>query len=461
MVGKISKKELEKAKKLVEHYFKDEAGNPFKATRTQLEVFWSIFTIKYPRLAFLAMTRYGKSEIVAMAILLRSLVFKELFVIGANSKELAQILMDKCINHLSDHPIFEKNLVLEFKNLTKKLQKRESKSEFTWVDGGGVKTVTLSATQKKSEIEAVIGKGTKRLILEESSAIPNNIVGMAMRMLGDNAEDNFCLKLGNALYLNHFAKSVRSKEYKSYVVDYRQAIKEKRTTENFVQEMKEEMIPRQFKAMYECKFPDPEEIDSRGYFALLKENDFCEKRKKHFGEKRLGFDPSEGRDQNAGILRSDTKAEVAHRSNISDLMTQTKILTNLIEKYKLKVEYVSNDGTGVGAGISDRLIEMGFEINDVKWGASAGDSSTYANLKAENYFALRKWVINGGYIANQDLRNELLTIRWKENTAKKIMIKTKKEYAEDGVPSQNLADALALTFNEPKLVNGNFGAVWI
>ena len=379
-------------------------------------------------------------------------MFRENFVIGANSKEMAQILMNKCIDHLSDNPLFEKNLVLVDKALTQKLKKKESKDEFTWINGGGIKTLTLGASNKKSEVEALIGEGATRLILEEASAIPNTIVGMAMRMLGDNAKDNFCLKLGNALYLSHFSKSCNSKEYKVYEIDWRKALSEGRTTEEFVEEQRLAMTKRQFQAMYECQFPDPEEIDSGGYFALFKREDFSKVEKKHKGDKNLGFDPSEGGDENCAFLRSEARADLVFKSHVNDLMAQANIMVNIMNEHKVDPANCFPDDTGVGAGITDRAREKGYYVKGIKWGSSSKDSR-FANLKAENYFSLERWVAKGGYISDEETIEELLTIRWKKNYSEKIIIKSKQEYAIEGIPSQNRADALALTFNQSSIPN--------
>lgn len=293
----------------------------------------------------------------------------------------------------------------------------------------------------------MIGEGTTRLILEEASAIPNNLVGMAMRMLGDNPDDNFCLKLGNALYLSHFSDSCESSRYKVYNIHWKKALKEGRTTEEFVEEQRQSMTKRQFESMYECKFPDPDEIDAGGYFALFSRSDFTKTIKKHKGEKSLGFDPSEGSDENCAVLRSDSRADLVFNSYVSDLMAQANIMINLIEKHEIDPGFCFPDDTGVGAGITDRAKEKGYYVKGVKWGSSSKDKR-YANLKAENYFEVQKWVAKGGYIQDEETIKELLTIRWKKNASDKIIIKSKQEYASEGIPSQNRADALALTFNK-------------
>lgn len=458
-------KEIEAGSSLIKIFFKDKSGKPFEATETQINIFLDIYLMRVSRMAILGMTRYGKSETASMGILLRSLIYKENFVIGANSKEIAQILMNKCIEHLSDNPIFNENLVLVDKVLTNKLKKKESKDEFTWVNGGGIKTVTLGANTKKSEVEALIGEGTNRLILEEASAISNNLVGMAMRMLGDNAKDNFCLKLGNALYRSHFMDSINSPKYKSYVIDWNLALKEGRVTEEFIEEQKQVMTRRQFESMYECKFPDEDEADKQGFKNLFFWDDFYlrdkdgkikrrQQIKEHRGDKYLGADPSEGRDENCCQMRSKTRADLIFNSHIEDIMAQGNIIMNLAIKNNVDQGNVFVDGTGVGVGVVHKMKSNDFYPKDIRWASADVKNKMYLNKKAENYFDLKNWVEKGGYISDEKTIEELLTIKWKEReNDNKIIIKPKDLQLAEGIKSQNRADALALTFNNSGIPN--------
>jgi hypothetical protein len=47
-----------------------------------------------------------------------------------------------------------------------------------------------------------------------------------------------------------------------------------------------------------------------------------------------------------------------------------------------------------------------------------------------------------------DRWNELSVMKWKKDTQDRIKMKSKEDMRKEGVPSPNVADALALSFNQ-------------
>ena len=267
-------------------------------------------------------------------------------------------------------------------------------------------------------------------------------------MLGGHKR-NVLIKIGNPFYKNHFFKSSISEKYKHIVIDYNQALREGRYTQEFIDEVKENMTGQEFAILYECKFPDDSLIDPSGYYRLLSDEKILNAKEivDHNGDLRIGFDIGEGGDENVGILRSNKYAEIIHVSKISDLMATTKIIKDLIEKHKVKSYNCFIDATGIGAGVVARLKEIGVGVTGIKW-AEKASSDNYANLKAENYIRLEEWMRNDGKLQPTDDWNELMVIKWKKDTQDRIKIKTKEELRKEGVKSPNIADAFALTFNK-------------
>ena len=62
----------EDIKELVKQLFKNDKGEPFILTDTQAEIFNLIFRKKYARNHIETTTRFGKSEVVSQAVLLRA-----------------------------------------------------------------------------------------------------------------------------------------------------------------------------------------------------------------------------------------------------------------------------------------------------------------------------------------------------------------------------------------------------
>jgi len=86
--------------------FKTESGNPFVYKPSQLDIFDLITTKKHRRLSILCYSQFGKSMIIAMAVLVRAVVYAEKWAIIAPTKDKTAIVMRHLIQHLFDHPFF-------------------------------------------------------------------------------------------------------------------------------------------------------------------------------------------------------------------------------------------------------------------------------------------------------------------------------------------------------------------
>lgn len=433
-------------KELCRVFFKDDYQKPLEITNGQVEIFNSIYWKEDPRVNVIASTQYGKSTIIACALILRTIRFKEAWAVVAGRQDKAQIIMEKVIQHIFDNKELIKKLDIDRAEPLERLKRERSKDRVNWKGGGEIRTYSAQTKSMKMVNDALTGFGSPNIVEDESALIPDPFQTMILRMLGGHAK-NTLIKVGNPFYRNHFFQSANSKRYKHIFIDYQQAIKEGRYTEEFIQEARESMTPQEFSVLYECKFPSDTEIDQGGYYRLLTDQQiFDQVDIEHQGELRLGFDVGEGGDENAGVLRSRTMAEVVHLSRVKDLMATVKIIDDLIKKYKLKPENVFVDRTGIGAGVVARLKEIGLEVTGIAWGAKPTIEG-YCNLKAQNFYDLAREIRVGLKLKPHDNWKELTVIKWKQDTAGKVKIKGKDELRKEGIKSPNVADALALTFN--------------
>lgn len=108
------------------------------------------------------------------------------------------------------------------------------------------------------------------------------------------------------------------------------------------------------------------------------------------------------------------------------------------------------DVGNMGAGVVDRLRQLGYAVTEVSFGQSAIQKDRYANLRAEMYFKMREWLQQGGCIPNDPkLKAELTVTEYKYTSAGKIILQPKEEIKEMVGRSPDGADALALTFAYP------------
>jgi len=452
---KLLKSEREKlneySKELCKKYFKDDEGNRFVLTATQAEIFSSVYFKLEPRVAVLTATQYGKSTVVAMAVILRSLHKRDDFILLGGSEKKARIIMDKVIQHLFDSKEIYKNLEYDHNESLEKLKHRKNRNYITWRRGGSIKILTANSNNTNAVKEAVTGEGGKNIIEDEASLIPDDLQGMIMRMLGD-IEGTFLLKIGNAVYRNHFYKSVNSGRYETITVDWRKALKEGRYSKEYIEEMREEMTPDLFASFYECVFPNRDEIDENGYRYLftdkLMENVFIDELTEEYksDDKILGVDVGRGSDTSDFVVKLPKVLYLESSNNSKDTMTQV----NEIKRINPKKCFV--DDIGVGGGVTDRAREVvGKRVKGISWNEKAEDSKRFKNKKAENYWRMYEFLKAGGKIVRHKNWDELLEIKYKIATDNRIMIEPKDDMIKRGFKSPNTADAGALCFNIKKI----------
>jgi hypothetical protein len=119
--------------------------------------------------------------------------------------------------------------------------------------------------------------------------------------------------------------------------------------------------------------------------------------------------------------------------------------------WRIKPDAIIVDAGAMGAGVIDRLRQMGMpNVFEVNFGGSAIDSTRYANIRAEMYFKILAWLKSGGCIPNDtDLKSELTVTEYKYTTAGKIILQPKEQIKELTGRSPDRADSLALTFAVP------------
>lgn len=438
------------AKALVRKYFLDDYNKPFELTDGQADIFNTIFARTHNRVNIIASTQYGKSDTISMAVLLRTRVFNESFAIVAGSKDKAQIIMSRVLQHAFDHPFFFKELELDANMPLDRLRRERSRDNITFMSGGSIKTFSADTKNPKALDSALTGFGSPNIIEDEASIINDPAQAMIMRMLGGH-RDNFLVKIGNPFRRNHFYRSSINSKYHQIKIDYHQALAEGRYSQSFIDEMRGEPF---FNVLYECKFPDETEVLEGGYRRLLIseyiENAFIDYEPSIESDDVpiLGVDVARGgRNLSVFVLRYPKSkfAMILEKNNDADLMNQVQRIIKYMDKYNIPPYRVCVDDVGVGAGVSDALRERGHNVTMVREGGSANDKR-YANKRAELYWQSGQWIRDGGRLLRDESFLELREIRFRENSQSKLQIESKADMLKRGVQSPDTADAYSLTF---------------
>jgi hypothetical protein len=145
-----------------------------------------------------------------------------------------------------------------------------------------------------------------------------------------------------------------------------------------------------------------------------------------------------------------------------DLMETTGRVVN--EARMDKPELINVDSIGLGAGVADRLRELGFNVRDVNVSESASmNNPQAAKLRDELWLSVKEWLTQRAchIPANDDLRQELVAPTYSFLSNGKLKVESKGEMKKRGMRSPDLADALCLTFAGEAALLGGRATKWI
>lgn len=154
------------------------------------------------------------------------------------------------------------------------------------------------------------------------------------------------------------------------------------------------------------------------------------------------------RDRTAIIRRKGRSAFNLERFTNYNTMEIVGRLKRIINEERPKKMYI--DCIGIGAGVVDRLKEMGFDcVEGINVARSANDKERFKNLRAELWSDMRDWFYGEMPVQipdSDEIHGELCSLGFKENSSGQLQIESKDELRSRGLPSPDAADALSLTF---------------
>ena len=168
----------------------------------------------------------------------------------------------------------------------------------------------------------------------------------------------------------------------------------------------------------------------------------------------IGVDPSEGvgKDKTAIIRRKGRQAygiETYLDYSPMDVAAKVSMIIDVE-----KPDRVFIDKGGIGAGIFDRLLEMGYsgKVVGVNFGSTAMNQERYKNLRAEMWDKMREWLEDIPIDIPDDnaLHQDLCAPEYKHTSTRQIQLEAKEVMKKKrGLSSPDVGDALALTFAYP------------
>lgn len=164
----------------------------------------------------------------------------------------------------------------------------------------------------------------------------------------------------------------------------------------------------------------------------------------------IGLDPArKGDDRTAIIRRRGRKAYKLETFYNIDTMELAGIMKRIIDKEEPKRVFI--DAIGIGAGVVDRLHELGYThiVVGVNVATRAEEPSVYKNCRAELWDRVRQWLIQDMPVEipdSDELQTDLCALGYKYDSSDKLQIESKDDAKKRGCLSPDCGDAFMLTF---------------
>ncbi len=126
--------------------------------------------------------------------------------------------------------------------------------------------------------------------------------------------------------------------------------------------------------------------------------------------------------------------------------------------YEKRPSEILIDVIGDGAGVVDRLMELGLPVRGINVSESAVYSDQYRNLRTELWFNCRDWLASKDHVlpvcdgscenrcVHDRLAAELTVLKYDHTSTGKWLAESKKDLKKRGFKSPDIADALMMTF---------------
>ncbi len=163
----------------------------------------------------------------------------------------------------------------------------------------------------------------------------------------------------------------------------------------------------------------------------------------------IGVDPAISDQDRTAIIRRKGRLvynlETHFNLNTMELVGTIRRIIDKEHPAKVMIDCI-----GIGAGIVDRLLEIGYDcVEGVNVARTANDRDKYRNLRAELWHDMREWLAQDMPVQIPDsdqLLGDLTSLGYKFDSSGRLQIESKDELRKRGMKSPDTADALALTF---------------
>lgn len=164
----------------------------------------------------------------------------------------------------------------------------------------------------------------------------------------------------------------------------------------------------------------------------------------------LGVDPARfGDDRSVIFPRQGLVAFPPEVYRGIDNMALAGRVASKIESWRPDAVFIDS---GAGAGVIDRLRQLGHQVTEVPFGGKALKPHLFSNRRVEMWWEAKEWIESGGSIPDDaGLKQEMATPKYWFDPSGRRVLESKDDIKErlQGGQSPDMADALCLTFAAP------------
>jgi len=340
----------------------------------------------------------------------------------------------------------------------------EVKQDRIEVKEAATEAFVSARTSRAEQPEALQGVHSENVMLvaDEASGIPEAVFEAAAgSMSGHNA---VTLLLGNPVRSSGFFYDTQNRLANDWVTMKVSCVDSPRVSDAYVEEMKsrygEESNAYRIRVLGEFPRSDDDTIIPMELLELAKHRDVetSQHAKLIWGldVARFGGDRSALSKRQGNALIEPTKTW----KNL-DLMQLTGAVVAEWEALppSQRPHEIMVDSIGLGAGVVDRLRELGLPARGINVSESPAMGTTYRNLRAELWYKCKAWFeARDCRIPNdEELVAELATVRYFFSSSGKMQVEGKDDIRKRGLKSPDKADSFVLTFASDAAVS-MFGA---
>lgn len=164
----------------------------------------------------------------------------------------------------------------------------------------------------------------------------------------------------------------------------------------------------------------------------------------------IGVDPARfGSNRTSIARRRGRKVFPIERLPHQDTMATAGRIVTIIRDERPARVFI--DVGGLGAGVFDRLIELGYGdvVTQVNFGGTANQADRYFNRRSEMWGETKQWLSTGQIPDDPVLIGDLSGPKYSYDSDGRLKLEKKEDMAKRGIQSPDSGDALGLTFAMP------------